>query len=226
MTETITSTATAPRTATPSSTTVLLTCGAAAGPLYLVVSYAQAVSREGFDLTRHPFSLLSNGELGWIQIANFVVSGALLLAGAVGTRRVLHSQRAGTWGPRLVGAAGIGMICGGVFVADPSFGFPIGAPAGAPEVLTWHSVAHGVAAGVGFLSLIAACFVSARRYFGRGERNWAVYSGATGGLFLAAVVVSPLATGQAWANVLLLAAVSLTLVWTSATAARLASDQR
>jgi Protein of unknown function (DUF998) len=32
-------------------------------------------------------SLLSNGALGWIQIANFVVSGLALLAFAVGLRR-------------------------------------------------------------------------------------------------------------------------------------------
>jgi hypothetical protein len=34
-------------------TTALLVCGVVAGPLYLVVSFAQAFTRDGFDLSRH-----------------------------------------------------------------------------------------------------------------------------------------------------------------------------
>jgi hypothetical protein len=43
-----------------------LACGVLAGPLYLVVSYAQAFTRDGFDLTRDAFSYLSLGDLGSI----------------------------------------------------------------------------------------------------------------------------------------------------------------
>ena len=35
-----------------------------------VVSLTQAATRAGFDLTRHPLSALSNGDLGWLQITN------------------------------------------------------------------------------------------------------------------------------------------------------------
>ena len=52
----------------------LLACGIAAGPLFLTVGLTQAFLRDGFDLSRHPLSLLSLGDLGWVQIANF--SGA------------------------------------------------------------------------------------------------------------------------------------------------------
>jgi hypothetical protein len=62
----------------------LLACGVAAGPLFLAVWAVQAFTREGFDPTYHPISLLSLGDLGWIQIANFVVTGALYLAAAAG----------------------------------------------------------------------------------------------------------------------------------------------
>jgi hypothetical protein len=55
--------------------------------LFVAVSLGQAFTRSGFDLTRHPLSLLSNGALGWLQITNFVVTGVLTLAGAVGLRR-------------------------------------------------------------------------------------------------------------------------------------------
>src|SRR5438128_1850429 len=55
----------------------LLACGAVAGPLFVIVGFGQAFTRPGFDLTRHPLSVLSNGDLGWLQIANFLVSGLL-----------------------------------------------------------------------------------------------------------------------------------------------------
>jgi hypothetical protein len=44
-----------------------------------VVSYAQALTRDGFDLTRNAFSFLSLGDLGWIQITIFVVCGLLFV---------------------------------------------------------------------------------------------------------------------------------------------------
>jgi Protein of unknown function (DUF998) len=52
----------------------LLACGILAGPLFVAVGLLQALVRDGFDLGRHPLSLLSLGGLGWIQIANFVVT--------------------------------------------------------------------------------------------------------------------------------------------------------
>jgi Protein of unknown function (DUF998) len=157
----------------------LLACGAVAGPLYVGVALLQVLTRDGFDLRRHPLSLLSLGDLGWVQIANFVVSGLLAIAFAVGSRRVLHPGRAGTWGPLLLGLYGVGLVAGGVFVADPGAGFPPGAPEGAPEQLSWHGALHAVAPPLAFLSLIVACFVLARRFSAAGERGWARYSVAT-----------------------------------------------
>jgi hypothetical protein len=42
--------------------------------------------------------------------------------------------------------------------------------------------------GIGFLGLIAACFVFARRFATQKLRGWAIYSAATGVLFFAAFV--------------------------------------
>ena len=91
----------------------------------------QALTRDGFDPVRHPLSVLSLGELGWIQIANFVVTGLLYVACAVGMWRVLHPGRSGTWGPLLVGGFGIGLILAGIFTTDPGAGFPRGPGGGA-----------------------------------------------------------------------------------------------
>jgi Protein of unknown function (DUF998) len=162
-------------------TRALLACGVVAGPLFLAVALLQALTRDGFDLGRHPLSLLSLGELGWIQIANFVVAGLLSVAFAVGLRRVLHPGRGGTWGPLLVGAYGVGLIGGGVFIADLGAGFPPGAPAGAPEQLSWHGILHDVAHVLAFLALMAACFVLAHRFAAFGQRGWATYCVATRG---------------------------------------------
>jgi hypothetical protein len=42
---------------------------------------------------------------------------------------------------------------------------------------------HLAVGGVGFLGLIAACFVLGQRFAGRGHRGWAWYSRVTGVLF-------------------------------------------
>jgi hypothetical protein len=158
---------------TTRKTRALLACGIVAGPLFLVVALLQAFTRQGFDLARHPISLLGLGGLGWIQVANFVVTGGLYVACAVGMRRVLGPGRAGTWGPRLVGALGVGLIMGGVFVTDPGAGFPPGAPAGAPEQLSWHGILHNVAPVLAIDGMIVGCLVFARRFAARKQWGWA-----------------------------------------------------
>ena len=53
--------------ATSPGTATLLAAGVVAGPLYVTVSLAQALIRPGFDLTRHPWSALANGDPGGEQ---------------------------------------------------------------------------------------------------------------------------------------------------------------
>jgi hypothetical protein len=154
-----------------SSTRRLLMCGVVAGPLFIGVGLVQAFTRSGFGLSRHPLSLLSLGDLGWIQIANFVVTGTLFAACAVGLRRMLHPGRAGTWGPRLVGLLGLGLILAGLFVGDAGAGFPPGAPSGTPET-SWHGMVHGLGAILAFDGMIIGCFVFARRFKAAGQRGW------------------------------------------------------
>ncbi|HET9778353.1 MAG TPA: DUF998 domain-containing protein [Propionibacteriaceae bacterium] len=151
----------------------LLACGIIAGPLFVVASLVQAFTRTGFDIGRHPISLLSLGALGWVQIANFVVSGVLYVAGAVGLREALRPGRGSTWAPRLVALTGVGLIVAGVFATDAGAGFPPGAPVGAPA-MSWHGVLHEVGFVLSFGGAIAACGVFARRYAALARRGWAV----------------------------------------------------
>lgn len=164
----------------------LLYCGIVAGPLFIAAGLIQAFTRTGFDLARHPLSLLSLGSLGWVQIGNFVVSGILYVLGAVGLRAALRQSRGGTWGPLFVGLSGIGLIIAGVFTADPGAGFPPGAPAGAPT-MSWHGLLHEIGFMLSFVGAIAACAVFARHYAARGRRGWMVAALA---MPVAAIVVA------------------------------------
>jgi hypothetical membrane protein len=195
----------------------LLGYGVIAGPFYVVVSLAQALTRDGFDLTRHAWSLLANGELGWIQVANFTVTGAMLVAFAVGLHRALAGGRGGRWAPRLIGAFGVGMALSAlVFRADPAQGFPPGAPE-QPE-LSWHGALHYPVAGIAFLCLVVACFVLASRFAAEGRRGWAALSRVAGVVFLVGFAGLSASAGAAWSVVSFIVALVVVFAWISAVA--------
>lgn len=172
----------------------LLRFGMVAGPFYLAVGLIQALLREGFDLARHPLSLLANGPGGWVQTANFVLTGLMVLAAAAGFRRVLgQTSRLPAW---FLGAFGAGMIAAAVFPADPVDGFPPGTPAGFPTAISTPGLLHFVAGALGFTCLAVSCLFAARALSRRGERGLArlsLFSGVAvllgffGGPFLPSV---------------------------------------
>lgn len=188
----------------------LLGYGVLAGPVYVVTILVQAALRPGFDLTRHDASLLSNGDLGWIQVANFIVTGAMVIAAAVGIGRALAGGRGATWAPRLLGVYGVGLVGAGLFTADPMNGFPAGAPAGMPAIST-HGLLHIAFAAIGFLGFVAACFVMARRFAATRRRGWSAFSTITGLAFLAAFI--GLASGSASAAVVIAFWAGLIVAW-------------
>jgi hypothetical membrane protein len=210
------------RTCAPAArvTKSLLAYGVIAGPFYVALSLAQALTRDGFDLTRHPWSLLTNGDLGWIQITNFVLTGLMVLAFAVGLRRVLRPGVGSVWAPRLVAVYGAGLIGAGALRADPAMGFPVGTPDGPGEV-TWHGIGHFVVGGIGFLCLIAACFVIAHRFSRDGRRGLARYARVTGVVFLAGFVGIASGSGSTATTLAFVGAVVWVWAWLSATATHL-----
>jgi hypothetical protein len=196
-------------------TRALLACGVAAGPIYVIVGLVQIFIREGFDVRRHALSLMSNGPLGWIQIANFVVTGLLVAAGAAGIRKAIYPGRTSTWGPLLLGLYGVGLILAGVFVADPALGFPPGTPEDA-RAISGRGVMHFFAGGIGFFGLIAGCFVFTRRFLARQQGIWALYSFATGVLFMASFFGIASGSGKSWIVLSFYGAVVLAWAWISA----------
>src|SRR5260370_3698576 len=173
------------------ATRLLLACGAIAPLLNIVVILVLGATRPGYNAWQIPDSNLELGEGGWIQIANYIVTGVLLLGFAIGLRRVLRTS---TWGPILLGIYGLTFIVTGIFVTDPVLGYPPGASS-APTV---YGTLHNLFGQLQFISLIAACFVLARRDAADpARRGWVWYSLATG-LLIAASDVAFVLTFKLW----------------------------
>jgi hypothetical protein len=203
----------------------LLGWGVVAGPLYVAVWLAQAVTRDGFDLQRHPASVLANGDLGWIQIANFLVTGLMVVALAVGVGRAVRSGCGRRWTPRLIAAFGVGLVVAGIFRADPADGFPPGTPSGPAATMSWHAGLHYTFASAGFVALILACFVLGRRFAALGQPRWVAFSVTTGVVFLAVLIAAASGLTGATANVLRLSvAIILAWSWLAAVSAHLMTD--
>jgi hypothetical membrane protein len=203
-------------------TRALLAGGVIAGPLYLLVGLIEILTRPGFDVTRHQLSLMSLGDLGWIQITSFIVSGLLVIGAAVAMRRVLRSGRGRTWGPLLIGLYGLGLIAAGIFVPDPLNGFPPGMAES--TTISWHALLHFVSGAIGFLGLIVACFVFARRFRDQGQAGWATYSLLTGVLFLGAFIGIASGARVAALVIAFYIAVIIGWAWISVICARLATE--
>src|SRR5687767_695331 len=207
-------------------TKLLLTGGVRAGPIYIIVGIARILTRAGFDITRHPLSFMSLGDLGWIQITNFIVTGLLVIAGAIGLRRLAQADKRLRRGALLLGIYGMGVLGGGLFVPDPALGFPPGTPDTYPTTMSWHGLLHFIFGQIGFLALIAASFVYARYFAAISLRGWAMFSALTGAIFLFAIIATVATAGgdgSVWALLALYAAVILAWIWLSALSYRMRS---
>jgi uncharacterized protein DUF998 len=177
-------------------TKTLLACGVIGGPLFVVVFLVEGATRVGYDPLRHPVSSLALGDHGWMQTTNFVVTGLLTLAFAVGLRRAFRPPEGSTWAPLLVGVWAVGLLGAGIFVTDPLSGYPPGTPDRLPQH-TWHGALHDLFSLTGFVALAGACFVFGRRFAARGERGWAAYSAVTGVVFVGGFILSSAGFEQA-----------------------------
>jgi hypothetical membrane protein len=164
------------------------------GPILFIVTFLlDGATRPGYNPWRNLVSQLSTGEGGWVQIANFIVCGVLVLAMAVGLLRSSGSRvTAG-----IVAIFGVALILAGVFVTDPGFGYP----PGTLERRTLHGAIHEYVSIVGFLSLGLAP-LSAAMFVAKppARRGWRVYSIVTGIVVLVSIVVTAVAVDSAQAG--------------------------
>ena len=198
-------------TTSPASTRILLIAGALAGPLFGVLAAGQVLLRDGFDLRQHPLSLLATGGPGFVQVANFILAGIGVLCLAVAVRRTITDGVGRRWLAPLIAVFGVGLVASGVFVMDPENGFPIGTPEGLAPAMSWHGIAHIIAATVAFTGLAAACIVLAVR-MGRRHAGWAAVLNACAALVFLAPV------NPAWASIQVAFNGLVAFIWTTAVA--------
>lgn len=179
------------------STGLLLAAGVIGPPLFVLAFLVEGATRPGYDAFRTFVSQLSLGPDGWTQIANFVLTGVLFIAFAFGLRRRLTPGRGATWGPRLIGVVGLGLVIAGLFVTDPALGYPPGTPAGLTDAPSGHGSIHLLGAVLVFGGLPAAAAVFFRR-FGtlEGRSGWRAYSLATAVGMLAFFVAANVAASS------------------------------
>ncbi|HZS79282.1 MAG TPA: DUF998 domain-containing protein [Ktedonobacteraceae bacterium] len=160
------------------ATRLLIACGAIGPLLFIVVFLIEDVTRPGYSAWHNFVSELSLSDQGWEQIVNFLICGVLVFCFAIGLRQVFRAGKGAIWGPLLLGIFGILLIIVGIFVTDPSLGYP---PGTSRNIQTLHGIIHGLGAPFTFGSLAIAIFVLARRFAGDPAwRGWAIYSTITG----------------------------------------------
>lgn len=145
--------------------------------MYVTATLAQALTRDGFDLAQHRFTLLTAGDLGWIHQSNMLLVGGLTLLLASGVRRLLRSGRSGVWAPRLLALFGLAYVVGGALTADPVAGFP---PGTTPESVhaSWQGAVQNASRGISSLLLLATSLAIARWFAAEGRRVSAWLYGA------------------------------------------------
>ena len=155
-----------------------LTCGVAAGPCFVSAFTAIGATRAAYEWRRHAVSSLADGRGGWLQRANFIVTGSLYCIAAHGLAR---SSRPG-WPrgvPVLAFGAGGGLICSGLFVTDPVAGYPPSAsdhnqPDRTPAVIDLAREPSRLSAIYPiFFGIPIAALTSARSAARRGHCRWA-----------------------------------------------------
>jgi len=175
---------------------VLLRCGVVAGPLFVATFLVEGARRPGYDPRRHPVSSLALGPGGWVQAANFTITGVLYLALAAGLVRTSDPAAGTSAGPALIGAAAVGLLGAGAFTTDPVSGYPPGTP-DAPARHSTRGALHDLLSVPTFIGLPAAALSYARAFRQSGDRGWAAYSAGSALVMLTGFGLASAAFSQA-----------------------------
>ena len=144
-------------------------------------------------------------------MGNFILAGIGVLCLAVAVQRTITDGVGRRWLAPLIAIFGLGLVASGVFVMDPENGFPIGTPEGPAPAMSWHGIAHIVAATVAFTGLAAACIVLTVRMVRR-RAGWAAVLNACAALVFLAPV------NPAWASIQVAVNGLVAFTWTTAVA--------
>nr|WP_269440726.1 DUF998 domain-containing protein [Micromonospora tarapacensis] len=173
----------------------MLGCGIVGAVLFIAVILINGVVKPGYQPAHDFVSEGSIGRGGWLQIANFVVSGTLLAVFSFGLRHTVSR-----WTAWLVRVFAICLIGAGVFVSDPV----------PTDRTTSHGTAHNLVSLLVFAALIAACFTAARW---RPTGAWRWYCRLTG-ITVGVLVVAAGAVDPTDGGAGLIQRAGITLGWT------------
>jgi hypothetical protein len=130
--------------------------GILAPALFVVIFTLEGFLRPGYNPLSTYVSALSLGPRGWIQIASFLVFGALLFVFTRGLLDAFPDGKASRWGLILLTTISVLFFISGPFVMDPM---------GTPQAqATVHGTIHGLAGGIAFLCMPIVIFVYLRRF--------------------------------------------------------------
>jgi hypothetical membrane protein len=133
------------------------------GPALFVATFTiEGWLRPGYDARSMFISELALGPRGWVQVANFLVYGTLLLIFTWGIAAEFPTGKASKAGPILLAIIGISFVASGFFVMDP--------PGTLPEQATLHGTLHGLFGALVFSLMPITCFVFLRRF--RADPQW------------------------------------------------------
>jgi hypothetical protein len=135
--------------------------GMTASAFFVLVFLVEGWLRPGYQPSSMFVSELSLGPRGWVQIINFLVTGALLIVFARAAAPDLRGGRAGAAGPILLQIIGLSLMASGPFLTDPSAQL---------DQRSVHGLVHDLFGAVVFSLMPVSCFVFYRRF--RGDPAW------------------------------------------------------
>ncbi|MFF2031566.1 DUF998 domain-containing protein [Arthrobacter sp. NPDC058192] len=122
----------------------------------------------GYSPTSMFVSELSLGPYGWVQMLNFVLTGALVVIFGRGLAAHFGTGPKSQAGPVLLQCMGVSLVVSGLFATDPSAMF---------DQASVHGVVHGIFGAVFFTLAPVSCFVFYRRFCS--DRAWRPLAGWT-----------------------------------------------
>ncbi len=152
------------------------------GPaLFVAVFSLEGWLRPGYDPRSMFVSELALGPRGWVQAANFLIYGALLVVFAYAVAAAFRQGKASRGGPLLLAVLGLCLIASAFFVMDP---------AGTPrEQMSLSGRLHNGFGALFFSLSPVTCLVFWRRF--RADPEWRFLQGWT--LAAAAVMIAMVA---------------------------------
>lgn len=141
-----------------------VTCwaGILAPAIFVAVFTIEGWLRPGYDPLSTYVSALSLGPRGWVQIANFMLLGVLLLLFTLRVAAEFQSGKASRGGPLLLVIISVLFMISGPLVMDPT-GTQL-------DLASLHGTIHGLAGGILFILMPVSCFVFLRHF--RLDPDW------------------------------------------------------